>query len=154
MGWSFILLSCCGRLIICYEYKGQKWHNAFRGCKVPENKGAIQLFVCVLCHNLLEGGYSSAVIDSLEKLGSARKLGVLSHPVNLIKQPCLKVIAAITARQIIEKHEEKSQILRFFVSQHLKEVFTGLCLPVFCSIRTPVMTIFWCCSRCCYGYCV
>lgn len=46
-----ILLSCCGQLIIYYEYKGQKWCNAFHGCKVPENEGAILLLMCVLCHN-------------------------------------------------------------------------------------------------------
>lgn len=72
------------------------------------------------------------------------KVGDFKPSSILIKKPCLKVLAAITAHQITEEHEEKKQILRFFVSQDIREVFMELHLPVFSSIRTPVITILWC----------
>lgn len=73
-----------------------------------------------------------------------KNLGVFKLSSGFATRACMKVIAAVTAHQIIEKHEgKKSQILRLFVSQDLREFFMELHLLIFSSIRTTVMTILW-----------
>lgn len=113
-------------------------------------------YLCVLCHKHVERGYLSAVIDCWEKLRSTRKEpGVFSLSSHLNKRAlCESHCCCYSVLNYRGAWRKKSQILRFFLSQDLREAFVELGLPVFSSIRTTVIASLRSWSRRCYGYCV